>query len=203
MKKLKIDSRARGLIFDLDGTLADSMPVHYIAFKNILGKTGLDFSPELFISLAGIPAAEIINRVNQIYGTALDPEVTGALKEAEYERNMHLIRPIEPVVALVREYAGKMPMAVGTGGNSRLAWKTLEILGLKERLNIVVASGDVQHFKPHPETFLKCAEKMGVEPQFCQVFEDGKPGIEAALAAGMMVMDVTPFYTDTVGKNVG
>ena len=91
-------------------------------------------------------------------------------------------------------------MAIGTGGSRRLALKTLEVIGLDRYFDILVSSEDVNQFKPHPETFLKCAELMGVEPADCEVFEDGILGIEAAQAAGMMVVDVTQYYEVTIGK---
>jgi HAD superfamily hydrolase (TIGR01509 family) len=93
-------------------------------------------------------------------------------------------------------------MAVGTGGYKRLAWKSLEILGLDKYFEILVSSEDVTHPKPHPETFLKCAELLGVEPEFCQVFEDGDLGIQAANAAGMMSTLVTEYYEVTIGKEL-
>ncbi len=200
MKKLTIDPRAKGLIFDLDGTIADTMPVHFIAYKYILKGYGIDFTPEEFITLAGIPVIGSISRMNEIYGTAMDPETVGNLKEQMYEKLMHLMKPVDPVVALIRENHGKIPMAVGTGGYKRLAWKTLEILGLKEYFIILVSSEDVLRHKPFPDTFLKCAEMMGVEPRFCQVFEDGQPGLMAARAAGMMAVDVTEYYEVTTGR---
>ncbi len=202
MKKLTIDPRAKGLIFDLDGTIADTMPVHFIAYKNILKGYGVDFTPDVFNAMAGIPAIGSIARINEMYGTAMDPEKIGNLKEQEYEKLMHLMRPVDPVVALIRENHGKLPMAVGTGGYKRLAWKTLEILGLKEYFTILVSSEDVLRHKPFPDTFLKCAELMGVEPRFCQVFEDGQLGIRAAREAGMMTVDVTGFYQVTTGTEL-
>jgi beta-phosphoglucomutase-like phosphatase (HAD superfamily) len=104
------------------------------------------------------------------------------------------------VTDLVRKYHGIIPMAVGTGGMRRLAFKTLEIIGLKSYFDVLVASEDVQNYKPHPETFLKCAELMGVNPVDCEVFEDGILGMKAAETAGMMVVDVTNYYEVTIGK---
>jgi beta-phosphoglucomutase family hydrolase len=202
LRKLKKDSRAKGLIFDLDGTIADTMPIHFIAYRNILREYGVNFTPEVFATLAGIPAIGTIARINEMYGTNLDPEIFGRLKEDEYERNMVKMKPVGPVVDLIKENNGRLPMAVGTGGYKRLAWKTMEILGLKPYITILVSSEDVKNHKPHPDTFLKCAELMGVEPQYCQVFEDGKLGMEAALKAGMMAVDVTEFYEVTIGKEV-
>ncbi len=202
MKKIEINPDAKALIFDLDGTLADSMPVHFIAYKNILSDYGIDFTPELFATLAGIPAVQTIERLNEMFGTKMDPYKTGHLKEAEYEKIMHNMKPITPVVEVVKEYFGKLPMSVGTGGYRRLAQKSLEILGLDKYFDVLVSADDVTHPKPHPETFLKCAGLMGVEPQFCQAFEDGEPGIKAAEAAGMIPTLITDFYEVTIGREL-
>jgi beta-phosphoglucomutase family hydrolase len=202
VKKLEIYPKAKALIFDLDGTLADTMPVHFWAYKNILMDYGIDFTPELFGTLAGIPAVGTIQKLNEQFGTQMDPERIGHFKEAEYEKIMHKMKPVEPVVELAKKYYGKLPMAVGTGGYKRLAWKSLEILGLDKYFEILVSSEDVTHPKPHPETFLKCAELLGVEPEFCQVFEDGDLGIQAANAAGMMSTLVTEYYEVTIGKEL-
>lgn len=201
-KKLEVNPKAKALIFDLDGTLADTMPVHFWAYKNILSEYGIDFTPELFATLAGIPAVDTIRKLNELFGTKMNPEEIGHFKEAEYEKIMHKMKPVEPVVELMKEYHGKLPMAVGTGGYKRLAWKTMRILGLDNYFDILVSSDDISHPKPHPETFLKCAELLGVEPEFCQVFEDGEPGIRAASAAGMMATLVTGFYEVTIGKEI-
>jgi beta-phosphoglucomutase family hydrolase len=202
VNKLEVNPKAKALIFDLDGTLADTMPVHFWAYKNILADYGIDFTPELFGTLAGVPAVGTIQKLNEQFGTQMDPEKIGHFKEAEYEKIMHKMKPVEPVVELVKKYHGKLPMAVGTGGYKRLAWKSLEILGLDSYFNILVSSEDVTHPKPHPETFLKCAELLGVEPEYCQVFEDGDLGIHAASAAGMMSTLVTDFYEVTIGKEI-
>ncbi|WP_297091469.1 beta-phosphoglucomutase family hydrolase [uncultured Draconibacterium sp.] len=194
MQKLEIDPKAKGLIFDLDGTLADTMPVHFVAYQKILGKYGVDYSAKMFLSLAGVPAVETIERINEVYGTDLNAKEVGHEKEAEYERMMHQMKPIEPVIELVMKYHKQLPMAVGTGGYKRLALKTLEIIGLKDYLDILVSADDVKHPKPHPETFLQCAAQMGVAPADCQVFEDGEPGMVAARSAGMIATLVTEYY---------
>jgi beta-phosphoglucomutase family hydrolase len=202
VKKLKVAPEARALIFDLDGTLADTMPVHFMAYKHILADYGIDFTPELFASLAGIPAVGTIEKLNEIFGTSMDAEKVGHFKEAEYEKIMHKMKPVDPVIELVENYHGKLPMAVGTGGYKRLAWKSLEILGLDKYFEILVAAEDVARPKPFPDTFLRCAELMGVSPDQCQVFEDGDPGIQAAKSAGMMATLVTPFYDVTIGDEI-
>jgi len=199
-KNLNIDPKAKGLIFDLDGTLADTMPIHYMAWKNAAARYGIDFSPVLFMELAGIPLYPTVEKLNQIFGKSVDPKELGNIKEAEFEKNMHLTPEIKVVTDLVRANYGKLPMAVGTGGSRRLSLKTLEIIGLRKYFDVLVTSEDVASFKPHPETFLKCAQLIGVAPEDCEVFEDGILGMQAARSAGMMVVDVTQFYEVTIGK---
>jgi len=197
---LSINPKAKGLIFDLDGTLADTMPIHFIAWKNAASKYGIDFTPELFKQLAGIPLYQTVEKLNYMFGKGIDPKEMGDMKEAEFENNMHLTPEIKVVTDLVREYHGMMPMAVGTGGSRRLSLKTMDIIGLSAYFDILVTSEDVTNFKPHPETFLKCAELMGLDPEDCEVFEDGFLGIQAAHVAGMMVVDVTEYYKVTIGQ---
>jgi beta-phosphoglucomutase family hydrolase len=200
LKKITVDSRAKGLIFDLDGTIADTMPVHFEVYRKILKDYGVDFTPEVFDTLAGVPAVGTFEKVNEMYGLSLNAYEMGHFKEAEYEKMMHLIKPIEPVVEIIRQYHGKLPLSVGTGGYTRLAWKTLQIIGLDSFFTILISSEDVLNHKPHPDTFLKCAEMMGVEPEYCLVFEDGRLGIQAAETAGMMAINVTDYYMVTIGK---
>ena len=202
MKKLEVNPKAKALIFDLDGTLADSMPVHFWAYKNILVDYGIDFTPELFATLAGIPAVGTIEKLNELFHTNMDAEKVGHHKESEYEKIMHKMKPVKPVVDLMKANYGKLPMSVGTGGYTRLAWKTMNILGFDKYIEILVASEDVQNAKPHPDTFLRCAELMGIEPKYCQVFEDGDLGIQAAKAAGMMATLVTDYYEVTIGQEL-
>ncbi len=202
MKKLTVDSRAKALIFDLDGTIADTMPVHFEVYRRILKDYGVDFTPQVFDTLAGVPAVGTFEKVNEMYGLNLNAYEMGHYKEDEYEKMMHLIQPIEPVVEIIHQYNGKLPMAVGTGGYTRLAWKTLKIIGLDKYFEVLVSSEDVENHKPCPDTFLRCAELLGVDPAFCQVFEDGKLGIQAAETAGMMVVNVTDYYPVTIGKKI-
>jgi beta-phosphoglucomutase family hydrolase len=197
---LSINPKAKGLIFDLDGTLANTMPIHYIAWKNAAARYGIEFTTELFSQLAGMPLYPTVEKLNQIFGTNIDPTEMGDIKETEFEKNMHLTPEIKIVTDLVRANHGKVPMAVGTGGSRRLSLKTLEIIGLQDYFEVLVTSEDVANFKPHPETFLKCAELMGIDPADCEVFEDGILGMRAARTAGMMVVDVTQYYEVTIGR---
>jgi beta-phosphoglucomutase-like phosphatase (HAD superfamily) len=124
----------------------------------------------------------------------VSPDDIMKVKLEEFFAIQHNVTPIEPVTALVQKYFGKMPMSVGTGGHREAVEKTLEIIGIRDYFDIIVTANDVKHHKPHPETFLRCAELMGVDPADCEVFEDGDLGIKAARRAGMKATDVRTWY---------
>ncbi len=148
----------------------------------------------MFDEFAGIPTRKIVPLVNERLGYSLDPEQIVQEKEAAFLENIHQVKLIEPVARLVYEGAARnMPMSLGTGGYRYIQDRVLAQSGMDRYFSIVVAAEDVAKHKPHPETFLRCAELMGVAPEDCQVFEDGEQGIAAGHAAGMIVTDVRPF----------
>jgi beta-phosphoglucomutase family hydrolase len=200
IKQLEVGPGIKGLIFDLDGTIADTMPIHFIAWRNAAARYGIDFTVELFADLAGIPLYPTVEKLNQLFGKNIDPNEMGDAKEQEYENNMGKALPIEPVMDVIKRYHGKLPMAVGTGGNRELSLKAMKIIGVDQYIDKLVSADDVAHHKPHPETFLKCAELIGVKPEDCLVFEDGVLGMQAAEAAGMKAVNVTGYYEVTIGK---
>lgn len=191
--KIQIESGVQALIFDLDGTLANTMPTHYIAWKETVQRYGVDFPEEQFYSWAGISTQRIIKMLNEQHGTAMDPVKVEEEKENAYLELAGNADPIEPVVNLAKEYYGKLPMSCGTGNNREVAIKTLEDLGILHFFETIVTADDVENPKPAPDTFLQCAEYMKIDPEHCQVFEDGDPGIEAAKAGNMFVTDVRDF----------
>ncbi|KOH46948.1 HAD family hydrolase [Sunxiuqinia dokdonensis] len=199
-KILEVAPEIKGLIFDLDGTIADTMPIHYVAWRNAAARYGIDFSVELFEKLAGIPLYKTVEKLNELFNKNIDPQEMGDAKEAEYEASMHLAQPIEPVMDVIRQYHGKLPMAVGTGGCRYLSEKVMRIVGVDQYIDQLVSADEVSQHKPHPETFLKCAELIGVKPQDCLVFEDGILGMQAAKAAGMQAVNVTNYYEVTIGQ---
>jgi HAD superfamily hydrolase (TIGR01509 family) len=201
-KELTVNPKAKGLIFDVDGTICDTMPVHFIAWREVSEKQGITFTPELFVEVTGLPALQTSQYLKNKFGKDFDEFEFTKNKEVIFEKNMYKAKPIEPVVKLILENKGKLPMACGTGGSQYLAWKTLEISGVKDCFEYVVAAENVTNHKPHPETFLRAAELINVPPSECQVFEDGQLGIQAAQAAGMMTTDVTEFYEVTIGREI-
>lgn len=194
MKKITVDPKAKALIFDIDGTLADTMPTHFEAFKKVLGKYNIEMTQELFDSIAGVPVGPQMELFKaQFKPENFIPEAVATEKEDEYFRSIEQMKPIDVVFDILKNYTGKLPIGCGTGGDRKVATKTLEVIGAIDKVDAIVSCDDVQNGKPAPDTFLKCAELLGVAPQFCQVFEDGVPGIEAAIAAGMMVTDVREY----------
>ena len=193
-ERIIVNKEVKALIFDIDGTLADTMPAHFEVYQSLLGRYRVGFTYSEFLTYAGIPVVPQMILFTQKYNLIdFDPEKMAVNKEDQYFLNIHKTKPVVSVMRVFDQYYGKMPIACGTGADRRIATRTLEVIGLLNKIDALVTSDDVIHGKPHPETFLRCAELLGVEPKFCQVFEDGAPGIEAAKAAGMIVTDVREY----------
>jgi len=194
--KYDIKPGIKGLIFDLDGTLADTMPFHYKGWRLACQKFGADIDTAFLRKHTGTPCWIIADEIIKKYKFDGNVTISQIMDEKllEFHKEQHLVKPIIPVVEIVKKYYRKLPMAVGTGGHREAVERTLEITDLRKYFDIVITANDVENFKPHPETFLKCAALMNIEPEFVEVFEDGDLGIKAALRAGMVVTDVRPWY---------
>ncbi|MCF0191383.1 MAG: HAD-IA family hydrolase [Marinilabiliaceae bacterium] len=178
----------RGLIFDLDGTLLDSMPLHWLAWQTSFRRYGIELEHKEFMCYAGKPIekiAEIFIKQYSLEGVTNVSDII-AEKERVVWENLDKVEPIVPVVEVAKRCFGSIPMSVGTGSDRKRAIHMLEVAGLLDMFPIVVSSEDVENHKPAPDTFLRCAELMGVSPSSCQVFEDAISGINAAKSAGMM-----------------
>ncbi len=176
-----------GYIFDLDGTLVDTMPLHYRAWNRAMQLAGLkeELSEDLFYSLGGMPTVKVAAVFAQHYGLTIDVEKVFHQKEALFLELRTEMRLIDAVVAVARKARGHIPLSVASGGPREVVRHTLELMKLAELFPVVVTPEDVQQGKPSPEMFLLAAKKMGVAPGKCLVFEDAEPGIQAAEAAGM------------------
>jgi HAD superfamily hydrolase (TIGR01509 family) len=176
-----------GYIFDCDGTLADSMLVHHRAWLAALRLHGatFDFDWELFTSRAGMSLPNTVEALNRQFALSMDPEAVTAAQRAEYERFLPTVRPIVPVVELALRVAQSAPVSVASGGERNIVLRTLELIGLGDTFSVVVTPEEVKEGKPAPDMFLLAAERMGVPPSECVVFEDSPLGLEAARRAGM------------------
>lgn len=196
MKKIEIDPKAKALIFDIDGTLADSMTVHWKSYNKVLEPYGVEISFQYLTAMAGIPVHKSMEIISEKFHLVnFDPIKMGDKKEEIFRQSLSSVQPVAPVFEVFNSYYGKLPLACGTGGGHLNAYSTLKALGIIDKVNAIVTSEDVEKGKPAPDTFLLCAKRMGVNPSDCLVFEDANLGIEAAKNAGMMVIDIRPFLS--------
>ncbi len=181
-----------GYIFDLDGTLIDTMPLHYRAWDTAMRRAGLNvqLDEDLFYSLGGVPTRRVAELIAKHYGIKVDAEKVFHEKESLFLEIQKDARVIAPTVEFARKMAKTHPLAIASGGTHDIVGRSLEVTGLKSLFKVVVAADDVVHGKPAPDMFLLAAKKLGVAPQRCLVFEDAEPGIQGALAAGMQVVRV-------------
>lgn len=180
----------RGLIFDCDGTLADTMPLHWRAWSEVTSHHGIHFPEDRFYSLGGVPSRDILKMLRDEQGLTIDPIAVAKQKELAYLELMHQVGPIHEVVSIAREYHGKLPMAVASGGNKPIIEKVLVHLGIRELFAAMVTSEDVVNQKPAPDIFLEAARRIGAPPEACRAYEDTDLGMTAIRAAGMEAIDV-------------
>ncbi len=175
----------RAYLFDCDGTIVDSMPLHYIAWTTALAEWGCPFPEDLFYAWGGKPAAEIIAILNGMNWLQMPVEQVAARKEEMYFDLLPQLQTIPEVLEHIEAQHGRIPFAVVSGGRRTSVLRSLSAVHLLDRFQIIVGAGDYTHSKPAPDCFLLAAERLGVAPADCLVFEDTDLGIQAATAAGM------------------
>ncbi len=178
------------LIFDCDGTLADTMPAHYLAWLEILRPHGVPFPEDRFYSMGGMPTGKILETLFAEVGKVPDVEGLTRQKEQAFIAKAGDIRPVEKVVAIARRARGRTPMAVASGGHRHMVELTLRQIGILDWFSVIIAAEDTVRHKPEPDVFLEAARRLGVAPDRCTVYEDTDLGIEAARRAGMHWVDV-------------
>jgi HAD superfamily hydrolase (TIGR01509 family) len=173
-------------LFDCDGTIADSMPLHYIAWGRALREYGCtSFTEELFYAWGGMPVGDVVAELNRRGGLSIPIEEFAHRKENLYYELIHQLQPIPEVLEQIHLQHGKVPFAVVSGSTRESVVKSLEALGILDLFDTLVCAGDYTRGKPDPEPFLLAAQRLGVDPKRCLVFEDAEVGIRAATAAGM------------------
>ena len=191
MKKIEVPESIKGLIFDCDGTLVDSMQLHMKAWEYAITQAGGKWDFDFIFSKKGMQGQDILALYNKTFGTTLDVETTARIKQQYFFTHCTEMKPIEPVVDVVRRYATRLPMAVASGGSKVNVVRSLELIGIKQYFEVIITADDDDVLpKPSPEIFLEAARRMNIFPEFCQVFEDGDIGLEAARKAGMMATDI-------------
>jgi HAD superfamily hydrolase (TIGR01509 family) len=184
--KLKLpDGPFKAYLFDCDGTIADSMPLHYVAWKKALGEYGCVFPEDVFYTSGGMPTVQIVQTLSAQQGIAMNAEEVAHRKELLYYELLPQLQAVPEVLEQIELSHGRIPFAVVSGGSRESVTNSLTTLGLLDRFDTLVCSEDYTKPKPDPQPFLVAAERLGVAPQDCLVFEDTEMGIQAATAAGM------------------
>ncbi|HEY4817533.1 MAG TPA: HAD family phosphatase [Candidatus Acidoferrum sp.] len=191
--KLSLPDRSFGAyLFDCDGTIVDSMPLHYIAWTKALAEWNCAFDEQLFYAWGGTPVAEIISLLNEKHGLSMPVAPVSSRKENLYLELLPQLKAVPEVVQHIAEQYGRIPFAVVSGSTRESVTASLDSLQLLDRFETLVCAGDYKKSKPDPESFLLAAAQLGVAPETCLVFEDTEMGIQAAKAAGMASVKIPP-----------
>jgi beta-phosphoglucomutase-like phosphatase (HAD superfamily) len=193
MPKIVVPGYIKGLIFDCDGTLVDSMPLHWSAWEKAVVLKGGVWRPEFFSSTKGMPEEDIVVLYNERFSLDLDPVDTVRIKHEYFRSHASRLRPVLPVLDVVHRYGDRVPMAVASGGVRENVMLELEALNIRHFFQAILTADDDVRPKPSPDIFLEAAKRIGVSPGDCQVFEDGDLGLEAARAAGMLPTDIRKY----------
>jgi beta-phosphoglucomutase family hydrolase len=187
---MNLPPHIKGLVFDCDGTLADTMPMHWRAWQMITLRHEIHFPEDRFYALGGVPSRDILKMLAEEQQRPLDHIAVAHEKENAYLPMMTEVQPIHAVVEIAKANYGKIRMAVASGGTQPIIVQVLEHLKIRHLFNAVVTSEMVQNQKPAPDIFLEAARRIGVEPQFCRAYEDTDLGLQAIRSAGMDAVDV-------------
>ena len=175
----------KAYLFDCDGTIVDSMPLHYVAWKKAVSEWNCEFPEELFYAWGGMPVSEIIATLNARQGLAMPVKEIMKHKEELYFESLHELKAVPEVLEHIKASHGQIPFAVVSGGTRDSVTRSLETLGILDKFETLVCAGDYTKSKPDAEPFLIAAQRLGVKPEECLVFEDTEMGIQSAKAAGM------------------
>lgn len=186
----------KGIIFDCDGTLADTMPLHWQAWQVIADRHRFHFPEDRFYSLGGVPSRDILRMLQLEQRLSINPIAVALEKEEAYLPLLLQVRPIHAIVEIARANFGKLPLAVASGGTKAIIEMVLQHLGIRELFAAVVTSEDVVNQKPAPDIFLEAARRIGVSPECCCGYEDTDLGLLAIRAAGMKGVDVRQLLID-------
>jgi HAD superfamily hydrolase (TIGR01509 family) len=191
--KLKLPpGRFQAYLFDCDGTIADSMPLHYRAWTKALAEWNCNFSKELFYAWGGMPVAKIIDELNHQQGLRMPVKDVARRKEEFYLETLPQLKAVPEVLEHIEASHGRIPFAVVSGSTRQSVTASLQTLKLLDRFDALVCAGDYQRSKPDPEAFLIAARRLRTTPESCLVFEDTELGIQAATTAGMASVMVPP-----------
>jgi len=191
---MNLPPHIKGLIFDCDGTLADTMPLHWHAWQMVTQRHNLHFPEERFYAFGGVPARDILKLLAREQGRSLDHIAVAHEKEEAYLPLLPQVEPIHAVLEIAKANYGKIPMAVASGGTENIIGQVLHHLKIQHLFDAIVTSEMVKNQKPAPDIFLEAARRIRVEPKFCRGYEDTDLGLQAIRAAGMEAVDVRQLH---------
>lgn len=193
----------RAAVFDFDGVIVDSEPLHYGALRDALLPEGVEITGEEYVRtyLAYDDRGAIRLALERHLGRA-DPETVDrveARKVGLFAARLHEVPVFDGARELVLALAAEVPVAIASGARHDEIEAILASLGLREAFQVVVGAEDAERTKPDPAPYLEAARRLaarapGLEPSQCLAFEDSIPGIAAALGAGMKVVGVAHSY---------
>jgi HAD superfamily hydrolase (TIGR01509 family) len=189
-----LDSSIQAIVFDCDGTLADTFGAHIRAFRDVLADYKVVFEAEFYHARLGLSRYQLLEELKQTHTAAFDEQAVIARNTDAFRAHLSVIRPIPYTHEILRNYHGKLKLGVASGGQRDIVTTTLKAIGVYDLMDTVVTIEDAGVGKPAPDLYLIAAERLGVEPQFVQTYEDSDEGVEAAQRAGMRVIDIRPYY---------
>lgn len=192
-QKIEVGGDAKALIFDCDGTLVDSMPLHMRAWKDAFSKYNYKYEEEFLFAVRGMKETEIIKLYNKRFHTNLDPEMLVKAKHDIFLNNINQVKPIESTLNIALSYHNKLPLAVVSGSVREIVYGELKTIGIFHLFESIITADDPLKPKPEPDTFLETSKRLKVNSKECVVFEDGDSGLEAATKAGMKTIDVREY----------
>ncbi len=186
LKLKELASPFQALLFDVDGTLADNMHAHKAAYIATANEYGIQLDPALIEETAGWPTVAVAEEISKRYGVALDYPVFSKRKSAIFIQDyIQHTQPIDFVCQTLYDFHGIKSIGIVSGGSRSTLNITLDVIQVKGYYETLVCAGDTELGKPSPQPFLLAAEHLNVAPEHCLVFEDGDPGVQGAVAAGM------------------
>ena len=181
------------VIFDMDGVLADTGPIHFESWVKMASEINVEFTREFFEETFGQQSVTITRK---LLGNKVDDEelVKRAYLKEHYYREMvkDKLEPLPGVIELIRNLKDKkFKLAVGSSGPPENVELLLNSLQVKKYFEIIITADDVSNSKPAPDVFLIAAKRLQINPKNCIVIEDAPVGIEAAIRAGMKSIAIT------------
>lgn len=176
----------KAFLYDCDGTLADNMHAHKKSYVMVAARYGIDLDDRIIDELAGVPTLLVVEAIRERYQGNFDAQEFASAKSNLFlEEFVQKTKPVDFVYNHLLAHEGQVKIGVVSGGRRHTVSRTLEVLGLTDKVEALVCAGETENGKPFPDPFLLAASQLGVPPTECLVFEDGDPGVQSAIAAGM------------------